>query len=69
MVARNDITGDAIQTRANNEAFEQKFDIIFGSEEKEKLAEQKRKEKAEYWAKLEAETKAKLEAFDNKLDK
>ena len=35
MVAKNDITGDSIQSRSNNKAFEENVDRIFGSEEKQ----------------------------------
>lgn len=51
------------------EKFDENMDRIFGNEEKEKLAEQKRKEKAEYFAKLEEETKARLAAADKKESK
>lgn len=30
MVARNDITGDAIQTRGSSDAYRNNYDLIFG---------------------------------------
>lgn len=60
MVARNDITGDAIQTRSNSKLYNENLERIFGSKEEERKAKQKEKE--EYFAKLAAETKAKLES-------
>jgi hypothetical protein len=59
-VAKNDITGDSIQTRANSTEFEKNWDNIFPDWEA-KLAE-KRKENSEYWAKVKAETEARLAA-------
>lgn len=53
-VAKNDITGDSIQTKIASKEFEVNYDTIFG--------EKKRKRDDEYWAKLEAETKKKLES-------
>jgi len=35
MVARNDITGDKIQSKKNSEAYENNFDKIFGKKKKE----------------------------------
>lgn len=32
MVARNDITGDAIQTRVVSDAYRDNYDLIFGEE-------------------------------------
>jgi hypothetical protein len=57
MVAKNDITGDSIQTRASSKAFEEGIDRIF---DKTKEREEKAKEKADYFARLEAETKARM---------
>ena len=58
MVAKNDITGDSIQTKASTKAFAEGVDRIFNhSEERAR----KEKEKAEYFARLAEETKAKLE--------
>jgi hypothetical protein len=57
MVAKNDITGDSIQTRASSKAFEEGIDRIF---DKSKEREEKAKEKAEYFKKLAEETAAKL---------
>jgi hypothetical protein len=57
MVAKNDITGDSIQTKASSKAFSEGIDRIF---DKAKEREQKEKEKAEYFAKLASETKAKM---------
>lgn len=34
MVARNDITGDAIQTRTVSGAFRDNYDLIFGKKKK-----------------------------------
>lgn len=32
--ARNDVTGDWLQSKPNNEQFEKNFDLIFGKKEK-----------------------------------
>jgi hypothetical protein len=39
--ARNDVTGDWLQSKPNNEQFEKNWDLIFGKKKKEepKLAE------------------------------
>jgi hypothetical protein len=37
--ARNDITGDFIASKPNNEQFEKNWDIIFGKKKKEVLPE------------------------------
>lgn len=58
MVAKNDITGDAIQSRTNSKEFEENMDRIFGNREEERA--RKRKETQEYFAKLNAETKARI---------
>jgi hypothetical protein len=58
MVAKNDITGDSIQTKASTEAYQDGIDRIFN---KDKEREQKEKEKSEYFARLAAETQSKLE--------
>jgi len=58
MVAKNDITGDYIQSRKNSKAFEENMDIIFGDKVKER--ERKQKEKDEYFARLKVETEDKL---------
>lgn len=34
MVARNDITGDAIQTRGVSDAYRDNYDLIFGKKKK-----------------------------------
>ena len=60
MVAKNEITGDSIQTRKNTEAYEQNLVKIFGDKSEEKA--RKAKEKEEYFAKLAAETKARMES-------
>jgi len=52
MVAKNDITGDLIQSRATTKAYEENMDRIFGSKEEERA--RKRKETQEYFAKLNA---------------
>ena len=59
MVAKNDITGDAIQSRGNSKAYQENIDKIFGDKSEEKA--KKQREKEEYFARLAAETKAKLE--------
>ena len=58
MVARNDITGDAIQSRQNSQQYEENLVRIFGDKSEEKA--RKAKERAEYFAKLNAETKVKM---------
>lgn len=52
MVAKNDITGDSIQSRKNSKEFEENMDRIFGNKEEERA--RKRKETQEYFAKLNA---------------
>ena len=37
--ARNDVTGDWLQSKPNNEQFEKNWDLIFGKKKKETLAE------------------------------
>jgi hypothetical protein len=37
--AQNDITGDWLQSKPNNEQFEKNFDLIFRKKKKEVLAE------------------------------
>ena len=37
--ARNDVTGDWLQSKPNNEMFEKNWDVIFGKKKKEELAE------------------------------
>lgn len=59
MVAKNDITGDNIQTRGLSTAYEENIVKIFGDKSEEKA--RKAKENAEYFAKLAAETKARME--------
>lgn len=39
MASKNNITGDWIQSKPNNEMFEKNFDLIFGKKKKESLAE------------------------------
>lgn len=34
MVAKNDITGDSIQTRGTSEAYRDNYDLIFGKKKK-----------------------------------
>lgn len=65
MVAKNDITGDAIQSRTNSKEFEQNHERIFGDKEAERAA--KRKANQEYFARLAAESKARAEGFDEKV--
>lgn len=64
MVARNDITGDLIQSKASNKAFDENMDRIFNSEEKQKKLEEKKKADAEYWAKVNSETATKLAEYE-----
>ena len=35
--ARNDVTGDWLQSKPNNEQFEKNWDLIFGKKKKEEL--------------------------------
>ncbi len=58
MVAKNDITGDSIQSRGNSKAYQENLEKIFGDKTEEK--ERKAKEKAEYFARLNAEYEDKL---------
>ncbi len=58
MVAKNDITGDSIQSRDNTKAYQENIVKIFGDKSEEK--ERKAREKAEYFAKLNAEYEHKL---------
>jgi hypothetical protein len=37
--ARNDVTGDWLQSKPNNEQFEKNWDLIFGKKKKEILPE------------------------------
>ena len=37
--ARNDVTGDWLQSKPNNEQFEKNWDLIFGTKKKEVLPE------------------------------
>jgi lauroyl/myristoyl acyltransferase len=53
MVAKNDITGDAIQSKGNSRAYQENLEKIFGDKSEEK--ERKAREKAEYFARLNAE--------------
>ena len=60
MAAKNDITGDSIQTRQSSKQYQENLDKIFGDKSEEKA--RKAKEKEEYFAKLAAETKARMES-------
>lgn len=62
MVAKNDITGDSIQSRDNTKAYQENIVKIFGDKSEEK--ERKAREKAEYFAKLNAETDDKLTRYN-----
>lgn len=62
MVARNDITGDAIQSRSNSKAYAENLEKIFGDKSEEK--ERKAREKAEYFAKLNNTGTDKNEYYD-----
>ena len=58
MVAKNDITGDAIQSKGNSRAYQENLEKIFGDKSEEK--ERKAREKAEYFARLNAEYEDKV---------
>jgi hypothetical protein len=58
MVAKNDITGDSIQSKVNSKAYQENLEKIFGDKSEEK--ERKAREKAEYFARLNAEREDKL---------
>jgi lauroyl/myristoyl acyltransferase len=62
MVAKNDITGDNIQSRGNSKAYQENLEKIFGDKSEEK--ERKAREKAEYFAKLNAEVEDKLTRYN-----
>jgi hypothetical protein len=62
MVAKNDITGDSIQSRNNTKAYEENIVKIFGDKSEEKA--RKEAEKAEYFARLNAETDDKLTRYN-----
>jgi hypothetical protein len=53
MVAKNDITGDSIQSKGNSKAYQENIVKIFGDKSEEK--ERKAREKAEYFARLNSE--------------
>ena len=61
MAAKNDITGDSIQSRAGCKAFDEGMDRIFG--------EKKKKDDSDYWAKVNAETQAKIAAANDNVQK
>jgi len=58
MVAKNDITGDSIQSKGNSKAYQENLEKIFGDKSEEK--ERKAREKAEYFARLNAEYEDKV---------
>jgi lauroyl/myristoyl acyltransferase len=62
MVAKNDITGDSIQSKGNSKAYQDNLVKIFGDKSEEK--ERKARERAEYFAKLNAETEDKLTRYN-----
>ena len=62
MVAKNDITGDSIQSKVNSKAYQDNLDKIFGDKSDEKA--RKALEKAEYFARLSAETEDKLTRYN-----
>jgi hypothetical protein len=62
MVAKNDITGDSIQTKGNSKVYQENLEKIFGSKSEEKA--RKEKEKAEYFAKLNSEVDDKLTRYN-----
>jgi hypothetical protein len=55
--SRNDVTGDWLHSKPNNEQFEKNWDLIFGKKKKESLAEYElnkstgevQKKESEYW--------------------
>lgn len=53
MAAKNDITGDSIQSRNNTKAYSENIVKIFGDKSEENS--RKEKEKAEYFARLNSE--------------
>lgn len=66
MVAKNDITGDLIQSRQSSKEYQENLSKIFGDKDIER--ERKAKEKAEYFAKLNAETLEKMNESPTKLE-
>lgn len=64
MVAKNDITGDAIQSKLSNKAFEENVDRIFNTEDKQRRLAEKKKADEEYWAKVNADTATKLAEYE-----
>lgn len=62
MVAKNDITGDSIQSKGNSKAYQENLEKIFGDKSEEKA--RKAKEKAEYFAKLNNTGTDKNEYYD-----
>lgn len=62
MVAKNDITGDAIQTKGSSKEYQENLDRIFKQSAEERI--RKAKEKEEYFKKLAEETKARMESQD-----
>ena len=44
MVAKNDITGDSIQTRQSSKAYQENLEKIFGDKSEEKARKQREKE-------------------------
>jgi hypothetical protein len=61
MAAKNDITGDSIQSKVGSKAFDEGMDRIFG--------EKKKKDDSEYWAKVNAETEARIAAANDSVQK
>ena len=53
-VAKNNITGDSIQSKIGNKSFDEGMDRIFG--------EKKKKDDEDYWANLTLETQARIDA-------
>ena len=58
MVAKNDITGDSIQTKQSSKLYQENLDRIFGDKSEERA--RKAREKEEYFAKLAEETQARI---------
>jgi hypothetical protein len=67
LVAKNDITGDAIQTKGSSAELEKNWDTIFPDREA-RLAE-KRKADQEYWDKVKRETEARIKQSEKSIYK
>lgn len=58
MAAKNDITGDSIQTRGTSEAYLNNYERVLGDKSEERA--RKQKEKEEYFSRLNAETLSRM---------